>query len=89
MAETTGAPGCQEKLHRIGGRYHTAADDQRGRGPARMEHLDSITALLESPFRNIFSFLLNYTLPKEMFNLQITVSSKTQPVLEQMYSICR
>lgn len=29
-------------------------------------------------------FLLNYTRTKEVFNVQITVSLQTQPVLEQM-----
>ena len=49
-----------------------------------------ITVLSEYSFQDFFSsFLSNYTFTKEMFNLQITVSSQTQPALEQVYSICQ
>ena len=36
-----------------------------------------------------FPSLSNYTFTKEMFNLPITVSSRTQPARDQMYSVCR
>lgn len=65
------------------------ARDPRGRCESMADrHADTASAAGVPIPGTFFLSFLNYT-TEEMFNLQITVSSQTQPVPEQRCSLCR